>query len=237
MTYTRRNRVEEQQEAYQEAKQITATYEQLNIALDPIDWQQFGMLAPVNVNNIEIASLQDLSQRSSDDLLRQAQIRMLEHAALRAANAQPGLKALMWTPLEVVQPQDFLRFWIITLETDERIPLVESVKNGQRVYETYTFDETDREQLAQLFGPESEGEYKLHETVTIKERDRQYTGEIIYIIPPGKALPNRTTSPRGRGYHAIAGKTYTDNVASRYVIDCKDGFPHLVNQSQISRDE
>ena len=57
MTYSRRNSVDEQQEACQKAKQIAAICGQFHITLDPIDWQQFGMWAPVKVNTIEIASL------------------------------------------------------------------------------------------------------------------------------------------------------------------------------------
>ena len=74
MTYSRRNSVDEQQEACQKAKQIAAICGQFHITLDPIDWQQFGMWAPVKVNTIEIASLLDLGQRDSDDILRQVQI-------------------------------------------------------------------------------------------------------------------------------------------------------------------
>src|SRR5437588_48099 len=39
MTYSHRNIAEEQIEASQKAKQITAICEQLHIKLDPIDWQ------------------------------------------------------------------------------------------------------------------------------------------------------------------------------------------------------
>ena len=38
MTYSRRNSVDEQQEACQKAKQITAICGQFQITLDPIDW-------------------------------------------------------------------------------------------------------------------------------------------------------------------------------------------------------
>ena len=231
MTYSRRNSADEQQEACQKARQITAICGQFQITLDPIDWQQFGMWAPVKVNTIEIASLVDLRQRDSDDILRQVQIKLLAHAALEAFHARPSLKVLMWSPVDVVQPQAFLSFWIITLETDVRIPIIESIKNGQRVYEHYQFDGADRQQLARLFGPMNEGEYHLGDTVTIKEREHQYTGEIIYIIPPGKVLTSRKSA--SRGYHTIAGTAYTNDVASRYLVDCNDGFPHIVHQSQV----
>ncbi len=153
--------------------------EQFQITLDPIDWQQFGMWAPVKVNNVEIASLLELRQRDSDDILRQVQIKLFAHAALQTLHARPGLKALMWSPVDVVQPQAFLSLWIITLETDERIPIIEAISNGQRVYEHYQFDGDDG------------------------------------------------------GYHTIAGTAYTNDVASRYLVDCNDGFPHIVHQSQV----
>ncbi len=230
MTFSRRNIAEEQQEACQKAEQITAICGQFNITLDPIDWQQFGMLAPVKVNNIDIASLLDLARRDSDDILRQVQITLFAHAALETLHFRPGLKVLTWSPVEVVQPQAFLNLWIIILETDERIPIIESIKNGQRVYEHYRFD-GDNEQLAALFGPLQKGEYHLGDMVTIKERERQYSGEIVYIIPPGKISPGR--KPVSRGYHTASGAAYTNDVAARYVVDCNDGFPHIVHQSQV----
>src|SRR6266581_4792145 len=181
MTYSRRNSADEQQEACQKARQITAICEQFQITLDPIDWQQFGMWAPVKVNNVEIASLLELRQRDSDDILRQVQIKLFAHAALQTLHARPGLKAVMWSPVDVAQPQAFLSLWIITLETDERIPITESVEDEQRVYKHYRFDGTDKHQLIALFGPASEGEYQIGESITVKERERQYSGEIIYI--------------------------------------------------------
>ena len=105
MTYSRRNSADEQQEACQKARQITAICGQFQITPDPIDWQQFGLWAPVTVNTIEIASLLDLGQREGEDLLRQIQIKLLAHAALETLPARQGLKAVMWTPIEVVQPQ------------------------------------------------------------------------------------------------------------------------------------
>src|SRR5437763_17132173 len=102
MAYSRRNSADEQLEACQKAKQITAICRQFHITLDPIDWQQFGMWAPVKVNTIEIASLVDLGQRESDDVLRQVQIKLLAHAALETLHSRPALKALMWSPVDVV---------------------------------------------------------------------------------------------------------------------------------------
>ena len=233
MTYSRQNIVGEQQEACQKARDITAVCEELHITLDPIDWQEYGMRAPVKVNNIEIASLMDLSQRESNDILRRIQIKLFEHAALKTMNAHAGLKAVMWSPVDIAQPQEFLSLWIITLETDERIPIIESIENEQRVYEHYMFDGNDKHQLIALFGPASEGEYQLGESITIKERERQFTGEIIYIIPPGKVVTSRKYG--SRGYHTIAGTAYTNDVAARYIVDCHDGFPHIVNQSQVVR--
>ncbi len=93
MTYLRQNSVVEQQEASRKAKQIIAICEQLHITLDPIDWQHYGMWAPVKVNSVEIASLLDLSQRASDDILRRVQIRLFERAALETIHERSGLKA------------------------------------------------------------------------------------------------------------------------------------------------
>ena len=146
MTYTRRNSVNEQQEAYLKARQLTKICEQLHITLDPIDWQQFGMWAPVKVNSIEIASLLELGKRDSEDILRQVQIKLFAHAALETLHSRTGIKVLMWSPVDVVQPQEFISLWIITLETDERIPIVESIENGQRVYKYYPFDRDDGQQ-------------------------------------------------------------------------------------------
>jgi hypothetical protein len=233
MTYSQRNSIEEQKEAYKKVSLITTICEQLHITLDPIDWQNYGMRAPVKVNSIEIASLQDLSQRDSDDILRRVRIKLLEQAALETIHAQPGIKALIWSPVDVVQPQEFLSLWIITLETDERIPIAESIKDGQRVYEHYQLNGDRGQQLALLFGPACEGEYHSGDTVTIKEREREYSGEILYVIPPGKVLMSRKSG--SRGYHTIAGTAYTNDVAARYIVDCNDGFPHIVHQSQIVR--
>ncbi len=233
MTYVRQNTVGEQQEACQQARQIAAICEELHITLDPIDWQESGLRAPVKVHDIEIASLMDLCQRESIDILRRIQIKLFEQAALKTMKARSGLKAVMWSPVDVAQPQEFLSLWIITLETDERIPITESIENEQRVYEPYVFDGKDKHQLVALFGPASEGEYQLGESITIKERERQFTGEIIYIIPPGKVTTNRKYN--GRGYHTVAGAAHTNEVAARYIVDCHDGFPHIVNQSQVVR--
>ena len=159
------------------------------------------------------------------------QIKLLERAALEAIHARPGLKAVMWSPVEVVQPQEFLSLWIITLETDERIPITESIRQGQRFYEYFTLNRGDEHQLVALFGPASEGAYHLGESITIKDRERYYTGEILYVIPPGKIIPNRKST--SRGYHTIGGTAYRNDVAARYIIDCNDGFPHIVYQSQV----
>jgi hypothetical protein len=231
MTYSHRNSANDRQEACQKARQITAICEQFHIALDPIDWQQFGMYAPVKVNNIEIASLLGLGQRESEEILRQVQIKLFAHAALETLHNRTGHKVLMWSPVDVVLPQPFLSLWIITLETDERIPIIESIRNGQRVYEHYQFNSDDGQQLAELFGPVNEGVYRLGDTITMKERERQYSGEIIYIIPAGKMFTSRKYA--SRGYHTAAGAAYTNEVVSRYIVDCNDGFPHIVHHSQI----
>jgi hypothetical protein len=233
MAYSRRNSADEQLEACQKAKQITAVCAQFQITIDPIDWQQFGMGAPVKVNTIDIASLLDLRQRDSDDILREVQIKLFAQAALETCHARPGLKVLMWSPVDVVQPQAFLSLWVITLETDERIPIIESIRNGQRVYEHYRFDGDDGQQLAKLFGPAQEGEYHLGDRVIIKERERQSTGRIIYIIPPGKMFSSRKYALRG--HQTLSGPASTDEVMARYLVNCNDGFPHIVHQSQVIR--
>src|SRR5690348_15754635 len=132
MTYSHRNAVEELQEACQKAQLLTRICEEFHIMLDPIDWQQFGMWAPVKVNTIEIAFLRDLWQRDRNDILRQIQMKLLEQAALETLRSRPGLKAVIWSPVEVIQPQAFLSLWIITLETNERISIVEFLRNGER---------------------------------------------------------------------------------------------------------
>ncbi len=231
MVYSRRNIAAEQQEAYQKAKQITAMCEQLHITLDPIDWQNAGMRASVTVNTLEISDLLDLSQQDSASILRRVQIKLLAHAALETLRARPGCKAVVWSPVDVMQPQAFVSLWIITLETDERIAIAEYIRNGQRVYEHYTFDMNDGDSLAKLFGPIHTGEYQLGETVTIEERGRRCAGEIVYILPPGEAFTYRKSPSRAR--HTISGKAYTNEDASRYIVDCHDGFPHVVNQWQV----
>jgi hypothetical protein len=36
-----------------------------------------------------------------------------------------------------------------------------------------------------------------------------------------------------RGYHAISGTGSTNDVVVRYIVDCNDGFPHIVHQLQV----
>ena len=231
MTYSRRNTLEEQQEAYQIAGRITEMCAAFQIALDPIDWQQFGLQAPVKVQAIEIALLRDLWSRDRDDLFRQVQIKLLEHAALKTLRARPGLKATIWSPVQVIQPQAFLSLWVITLETNERVPVIEYIHHGQRIYAPFQTESIQQEALALLFGPAITGDYSLGETITIKERGTHYTGKIIHVLPPDEThLLKKQISRR---YHTMGGKPYTDNEAARYVVDCKDGFPHIVHQSQI----
>jgi hypothetical protein len=233
MTYSHRTSAQEQKEACQQAKQITAICEQLHITLDPIDWQNSGMRAHVTVNMIKIADLLDFNQQDSTSILRRVQIKLLEHAALETMHARPDLKAVVWSPVDVAQPQAFLSLWIITLETDERLAIAEYIRNGQRIYEPYAFDRDDGDYLVKLFGPVYTGEYKIGERVTIEEHERQCTGEIVYILPPNKAFTNRKYPFRGR--HTILGKAYTSDISSRYIVDCHDGFPHVVNQWQVAR--
>jgi hypothetical protein len=231
MSYSRKNRAEEEQEACQKAKDITAVCEQLQITLDPIDWQQYGIWAPVKVHGIEIAYLLNFGQPNVDDVLRRVRIKLLEYTALEAVHARPGLKALIWSPVDVVQPQPFLSLWIITLENDERVPIVEILRDGQRVYKPYQFDRNDEGQFARLFGPVSRGEYHLGDRITMKEREHQYTGEILYIIPPGNTISSRRTV--SMGYHNAARRSNPNEIIAKYLVDCNDGFPHIVHQWQV----
>jgi len=91
----------------------------------------------------------------------------------------------------------------------------------------------DLHSLLKLFVPVHTCEYQLGETVTIEEHERKCTGEIVYILAPSKAFMNRKYPSRGR--HTILGKVYTSDVSSRYIVDCHDGFPHVVNQWQVIR--
>jgi hypothetical protein len=231
MTYTRRNMAEEQKEACQKAQHIKSICEQLYIMLDPIDWQNVGMRAGVMVNTIKIADLLDLRQEDTVSILRQFRIKLFEQAALNAVGAQPGLKALMWSPVEAIQPQAFSCLWIVTLETNERVAVAEYIRNGQRVYEHFAFDADDVSVLAKLFGPAYTGEYECGERVTVEERERKCTGEIVYILPPGKASSHRIYASRGR--YTNQGKAPINGNSARYIVNCHDGFPHVVNQWQI----
>ncbi|GAC1357009.1 MAG: hypothetical protein PVS3B1_05180 [Ktedonobacteraceae bacterium] len=234
MTYDHKKITEEREEARQKAKQIADICAQFHIALDPIDWQNAGMWACVTVNNVKISDLLGLNKQDTASILRQFQVKLFEQAALNAVNARPGLKALMWSPVEVVQPQAFLCLWIITLETDERVAIAEYIRDEKRVYEHFTFDVNDRQALINLFGPVHTGEYKIGDTVTIGEHERKCTGEIVHILPPGKASAHGKYPSRGR--HTILGKVYTNDSSSRYIVNCHDGFPHSVNQWQIIDD-
>jgi hypothetical protein len=232
MTYTRHNYVEEQQEARLRAEQIAGNCEELHLKLDAIDWQESGMRALVKLNGIEIAPLMDFSQRESESILRYARIKLLERVALDTIHARSDCKAIMWSPVDVVQPQAFLSLWVITLETDERVPVTETITDGQRIYKHYKFDRNNQQQLAGLFGPLNKGEFSVGDTITIQERERQYTGEVIYIMPPGKAPATRKYATRGFHNGSAAN---TNEVAARYVVDCNDGFPHIINQGQVAR--
>ncbi len=235
MTYTRKNSIEESKEARLKAQQVTAICEELHITLDPIDWQNAGMRAGVAVNAIEIADLLGLSRQDSDSILRLIQIKLFERAARETLRTQPAPRALIWSPVDVIRPQAFLSLWILTMETDERVAIAEYLRKGQRVYEHYKLDVNDQQQLATLFGPLQKGEYALGTTITIEERERKSTGEIVYILPPGKVVANRR--PASRGYHTISGKAYSNDISARYLVDCHDGFPHLVSQSQVSSED
>jgi hypothetical protein len=203
------------------------------ITLDPIDWQQFGLRAPVKIQDTEIALLCDLPAYDRDDLFRQVQNKLFEHAALKTLRSRPGLRAVIWSPVQVIQPQAFLSLWVITLETNERIPIIECMRDGQRTYAPFQMENDQQEPLALLFGPATAGEYAVGEVITIKEHGNNSTGTIIYIIPPDEYRSPKKQVPRR--YHTVSGKSYTDSEAARYVVDCQDGFPHIVHQSQITR--
>ena len=231
MTYSHRNIASEQKEAHQQVKQLSAMCETLSLTLDPVDWENDGMRASVAVNGIKISDLLDLSQQDSVSLLRRVQLKLLEHAALEAIHARPDVKVLIWSPVIVVQPQAFLSLWILTTETDERVGIAKYIRDGQRVYEQYVIDVNDEQQLAQLFGPMHTGKYRRGDTVTFEEHEHKYTGEVVYILSPGKAQAGRKYPPGGS--YATVGKASANDVASRYLVDCHDGFPHVVNQWQI----
>ncbi len=232
MTYTRRNSAEEQKDAYQKAQHLTALCEQFHITLDPIDWQNAGMQADVTVQTLKIADLSEMSRQDDMSVLRQLQIKLFEQAALKVVHARPDIKAVMWSPVEVMQPQAFLSLWIITLETDERVAIAEYLEHEQRVYKHFAFDGDDMNALVKLFGPiHTGGEYKRGALVTIGEHERRYTGEIVSLLPPSKTSTRGTSSSRGR--HTISGKVYPNDNSSRYVVNCHDGFPHVVGQWQI----
>jgi hypothetical protein len=55
--------------------------------------------------------------------------------------------------------------------------------------------------------------------------------ESVYILAPSKAYTSRKYP--SRGCHTILGKAYANDDASRYIVDCNDGFPHIVNQWQV----
>ena len=131
----------------------------------------------------------------------------------------------------IQQPQAFLSLWIVTLETNERVAIAEYLRQGKRVYEPYQLDVHDEQQLASLFGPSNTGEHKINDTITISEHEHKCTGEVIYVLPPGKASSSRKNS--SRSYHSLQGKTHNSDLTSRYLVDCHDGFPHIVNQSQV----
>lgn len=231
MAYVHKYSAEEIKEAGRKAARVMEICEQLHITTDPIDWQTLGIQANVTVNKIAISDLRDLSRQDSESILRLIQIKLLERAARDAIHAHPDVRALIWNPVDVIQPQPFLNLWIMTMETDERVAIAEYLRNGQRTYEHYWLDVHNREQLTTLFGPLHTGDYHIGDSITVEERDRKYSGEIVYILLPGKVPTSRRYSSRGT--YSTSGKAYTNEVFSRYLVDCHDGFPHILNQSQI----
>jgi hypothetical protein len=65
-----------------------------------------------------------------------------------------------------------------------------------------------------IAGPAGRGEYSAGDTITFDEFGRTLTGEIIHC-----AAPDQT----------VSGK----HTPTSYYVDCGDGFPHVVYQSQI----
>lgn len=156
-------------------------------------------------------------------------MKLFEHAALEALHAPSSLKALIWSPIEVLQPQAFLHLWIVTMETGERVPVIESLKNGHRVYEHYELDGS-HEQFLKLFGPLGNGKHPLGERVTIQVREHQYTGEIVHILPLGK---NPTYRKNASKHAVMSEQIFFKDLIERYLVDCHNGFPYIVNQTQI----
>jgi hypothetical protein len=68
--------------------------------------------------------------------------------------------------------------------------------------------------LDQLFGPSGHGDYSPGDTITFTENGHTLSGEIIHCAAP-------QTTVRGR------------HLPTSYSVDCEDGFPHIVTQSQI----
>jgi hypothetical protein len=232
MTYARQNTIEEQREATRQVRRLASLCKELYITLDAVDCQQYGMRAPVSVQGIEIASLIDLYQREPADILRMVRIKRLERAALAAAARQPGTKALVWSPVETSGQQDFLSLWVISLETNERVAIAEYVRDGERVYEPYALDRDNEQQLAALFGPTTEGTYRRGERVTIKVRDHEYSGVVLHICAGSRAPTQRTYGSRNSG----PLQANSNEASAKYIVDCGDGFPHIVQQAQVSRE-
>ena len=65
-----------------------------------------------------------------------------------------------------------------------------------------------------LAGPKGHGEYQPGDFITFDEQGRTLTGEVLWV-----AAPHNTVS----GAH----------VPTSYHVDCDDGWPHIVYQSQI----
>lgn len=68
--------------------------------------------------------------------------------------------------------------------------------------------------LNAIFGEPGRGDYQPGDTITFIENGHEYTGEVVHCTAP------KTTV---KGHH----------LPLSYGVDCNDGFPHIVIQSQI----
>lgn len=67
----------------------------------------------------------------------------------------------------------------------------------------------------ELFGEPGASDYRIGDTITFREGDQTFTGEILHISAPGHTPVTRKHTP------------------TTYTVDCGDGFPHLAYQSDI----
>jgi hypothetical protein len=65
-----------------------------------------------------------------------------------------------------------------------------------------------------IAGPVGRGEYSVGNTIRFEEDGRELTGEVLHVAAPGQTVTGKHTP-------------------TSYYVDCGDGFPHVVYQSQI----